>query len=126
MGELWYILSPRERIEGSLLLCGMALGAMFEAVSVGLLVPFVAVLKEPDLVFRIPAAVSLLSFLNIRNPQAVLIAIGLGLIGVFVVKSGYLVLLYRWLFQYVFDKQVRLARQLMTCYRSAGYTVDLA
>ena len=125
IAQLWYILNPRERIEGSLLLCGMALGAMFEAVSVGLLVPFVAVLKEPDLVLRIPAAVSLLSFLNIREPQAVLIAIGLGLIGVFVVKSGYLVLLYRWLFQYVFDKQVRLARQLMTGYLSVGYTFHL-
>jgi ATP-binding cassette subfamily C protein len=103
----------------------MALGAMFEAVSIGLLVPFVAVLKEPDLVLGIPAAVSLLSFLNIREPQAVVIAIGLGLIGVFVVKSGYLVLLYRWLFHYVFDKQVRLARQLMTGYLSVGYTFHL-
>ena len=59
IAQLWYILSPRERIEGSLLLCSMALGAMFEAVSIGLLVPFVAVLKEPDLVFRIPAGASI-------------------------------------------------------------------
>jgi ATP-binding cassette, subfamily B, bacterial PglK len=125
IAQLWYILSLRERVEGSLLLCSMALGAMFEAVSIGLLVPFVAVLKEPDLVFRIPAAASLLSFFNIREPHAVLIAIGLGLIAVFAVKSGYLVLLYRWLFRYVFDKQVRLARQLMTGYLSVGYTFHL-
>jgi hypothetical protein len=39
IGQLWEIFNPRERMEGALLLCGMALGAMFEAVSIGLLVP---------------------------------------------------------------------------------------
>jgi ATP-binding cassette, subfamily B, bacterial PglK len=125
IGQLWYILNPRERIEGSLLVCGMALGALFEAVSIGLLIPFVAVLREPDLVYKAPAVGSLLSFLNIHEPQGVLIAVGLGLVGVFIVKSGYLLLLYRWLFRYVFDKQVRLARQLLTGYLNVDYTFHL-
>ncbi len=125
LGQLWYILNPRERIEGSLLVCGMALGALFEAVSIGLLVPFIAVLKEPELVYKAPAAQSLLSFLNIHEPQGVLIAVGLGLVWIFVVKSGYLLLLYRWLFRYVFDKQVRLARQLLTGYLNVTYTFHL-
>src|SRR5713226_7479542 len=72
--QLWYILSPRERIEGSILLCGMALGALFEAVSIGLVVPFIAVLKEPGLVLNAPVAHGVLSFLNIRAPQELLIA----------------------------------------------------
>ena len=123
--QLWYILNRRERINGALLLCGMALGAMFEAVSIGLLVPFIAVLKEPELVDKAPAARSLLSFVNIREPQEVLVAIGLGLVGVFVIKSGYLVLLYRWLFRYVFEKHVNLARQLLTGYLNVPYTFHL-
>jgi ATP-binding cassette subfamily C protein len=125
IGQLWYILNRRERIEGALLLCGMALGAMFEAVSIGLLIPFIAVLKEPELVYKAPAARSLLSFVNIREPQEVLTAIGLGLVGVFVIKSGYLVLLYRWLFRYVFEKHVNLARQLLTGYLNVPYTFHL-
>jgi hypothetical protein len=40
-------LSPRERIEGAVLLGAMALGAMFEAVNVGLVVPFIAILRDP-------------------------------------------------------------------------------
>ena len=123
--QLRYIFNRRERIDGALLLCGMALGAMFEAVSVGLLVPFIAVLKEPELVDEAPVVPFLLSFLNIREPQGVLIAVALGLVGVFVVKSGYLLFLYRWLFRYVFDKQVRLARRLLTGYLSMPYTFHL-
>src|SRR6516164_2036960 len=103
----------------------MALGAMFEALSIGLLVPFVAVLKEPELVFKVPAARSLLSVLNIHDPQEVLIPVALGLVGVFIVKSAYLLLLYRWLFHYVFDKQVRVARQLLAGYLNVAYTFHL-
>jgi ATP-binding cassette subfamily C protein len=123
--QLWYILSPRERIEGSILLFGMALGALLEAVSIGLLVPFIAVLKEPGLVLDAPAAQPLLAYLNIRRPQELLIALGLGLAGAFVIKSGYLVFLYRWLVRYVFEKHVRLTRQLLTGYLSAPYTFHL-
>jgi ATP-binding cassette, subfamily B, bacterial PglK len=123
--QLWYILSPRERIGSLLLLCGMALAAMFEAVGIGLLVPFVAILKEPELVFRAAPARFLLSLLEIREPQAVIVAVGLGLVGIFVLKSGYLMILYRSLFRYVFGTQVRLARQLLTGYLSVAYTFHL-
>jgi ATP-binding cassette subfamily C protein len=122
IGQLWEIFNPRERMEGALLLCGMALGAMFEAVSIGLLVPFIAVLSDPTLVFKAAVGRSVFSFLNIREPQEVVVAVGLGLVTVFVIKSGYLVLLYRWLFRYVFDRQVRIASRLLTGYLSIGYT----
>jgi len=123
--QLWYILTPRERVEGAILLCGMALGALFEAVSIGLVIPFIAVLKDPGLVLEAPIAQPLLSVLNIREPQVLVITLGLGLVGAFVIKSGYLVLLYRWLFRYVFAKQVRLAHQLLTGYLRAPYTFHL-
>jgi len=123
--QLGYLLSPRERTQGMILLCGLALGALFEAVSISLVVPFIAVLKDPGLVLEAPIAQPLLSILHIRDPQVLLIALGLGLIAAFVIKSGYLLLLYRWLYRYIFAKQVALARQLMTGYLSAPYTFHL-
>jgi hypothetical protein len=45
--QLWYILTP----QGAFQLCAMGLGAFFEAVSIGV-IPFIAVLKEPDLLFK--------------------------------------------------------------------------
>jgi hypothetical protein len=44
--QLWFILTPQEKMEGAFLLCAMVLGAFFEAVSIGLVIPFIAVLKE--------------------------------------------------------------------------------
>ena len=123
--QLWYILSPRERIEGALLLCGMALGAVFEAVSIGLIVPFIAVLREPALVLDAPVAQPLLSALNIREPQVLIVVVGLAMVGGFVIKSGYLMLLYRWQFRYIFEKQAALTRQLLAGYLGVPYTFHL-
>ena len=55
--QLGYLLSPRERTQGMILLCGLALGALFEAVSISLVVPFIAVLKDPGLVLEAPIAI---------------------------------------------------------------------
>ncbi len=123
--ELWYILNRRERIEGFILLCAMALGALFEAISIGLVVPLIAVLKEPELLFRFSGVGTLFSFLNIHQPRQMLTAVGLGLICIFVIKSVYLVLLCRWQFRYIFATEVRLGRRLLTGYLTVSYTFHL-
>jgi ATP-binding cassette subfamily C protein len=108
-----------------MLFCGMALAALFEAVSIGLVVPFIAVLKDPGLLLNAAAAQPLLSALDIHRPQVLLIALGLGLAAAFLIKSSYLVLLYRWLFRYVFAMHVALVRQLLTRYLQAPYSFHL-
>jgi ATP-binding cassette, subfamily B, bacterial PglK len=123
--QLGYILSPRERLEGGFLLCGMALAALFEAVSIGLVIPFIAALKEPRLVLDAPLAQPLLSALGLRDPQTLLVALALGLVAAFVIKSTYLVLLYRWLFRYAFTMQVDLNRQLLAGCLSMPYPSHL-
>jgi ABC-type multidrug transport system fused ATPase/permease subunit len=123
--QLWCILGSRERTEGTILLCGIALSAFFEAVSIGLVFPFIAALKEPSLILDAPIAQPLLSTLHIDQPEVLLIVLGLGLVGAFAIKSGYLLLLTRWQFRYVFEIQVSLIRRLLTAYLNAPYTLHL-
>lgn len=123
--QLWYILAPQERIEGAFLLCAMVLGALFEAVSIGLVVPFIAVLREPELLFNSRFIGPLLSNLNINQPQELFFILGPALIALFAIKTGYLIQLYRWLFRYAMKKHVNLARQLLAGYLSAPYTLHL-
>ena len=51
--------------------------------------------------------------------------LGAALIALFAIKTGYLILLYRWLFRYAMKKHVNLARQLLAGYLSAPYTLHL-
>jgi ATP-binding cassette subfamily C protein len=122
IAPLWYILTRREKIESAFLLCAMVLGAFFEAVSIGLILPFVAVLKQPDLLVKAQHVLPLLSDLNIRDPRQLFFLLGPALIALFALKTGYLILMYRWLFRFAMRKQVSLARQLLTGYLNAPYT----
>jgi ATP-binding cassette subfamily C protein len=112
-------------MEGAFLLCAMALGACFEAVSIGLIIPVIAVLKEPELLFKAEFIQPLLSYLNIREPQDLFVILAPALIILFAMKTGYLVLLYRWLFGYAMRKHVSLARQLLAGFMTAPYTLHL-
>jgi ABC-type multidrug transport system fused ATPase/permease subunit len=123
--ELWYILTPREKIEAAFLLCAMVVGAFFEAVSIGLVIPFIAVLKQPELLVKAQRILPLLSDLNIHEPQQLFFLLGPALIALFAIKTGYLIQLYRWLFRYAMKKEVNLSRQLLTGYLNAPYVLHL-
>ncbi len=122
--QLWYLLTRREKIEGAFLLGALGLGALFEAVSIGLVVPLIAVVKEPELLRKVPFLRPLVTTLNLR-PEQLFLILGAGLVAVFTAKSGYLIQLYRWLFGFTFRKHVQLSRQLMDGYLNAPYTFHL-
>ncbi len=123
--QLWYILTPQERTRGALLLCAIVFGAFFEAMSVGLIIPFIAVLKKPELLFQSKYFGPLLSNLNIGDSRDLFFLLGPALIVLFAIKTGYLLQLYHWLFRYTLTKQVSLSRQLLAGYLSAPYTMHL-
>ena len=118
--QLWYILTPGKD-EGGFLLFGMFLGAFFETLSIGIVFPFIAVLKEPALLAKSRHLQPLLSHLNISEPRELFFILGLAFITLFSIKTGYLIFLYRWLFRYAMKNHVNLARQLLTGYLSAPY-----
>ena len=97
----------------------------FEAVSIGLVIPFIAVLKEPELLSKAQHVRPLLSDLNIHEPRQLFFIFGPALIALFAIKTGYLIQLYRWLFRYAMKKHVSLARQLLAGYLNAPYTLHL-
>jgi ATP-binding cassette subfamily C protein len=123
--QLWYILTPRERIEGAILIGAMVVGAFFETVSIGVVFPFIAVLKEPALLSKSKHLQPIAAYLDVTEPRKLFVILGLALIALFALKTGYLIQLYRWLFRYSMNKHVTLARQLLAGYLSAPYTLHL-
>ncbi|HTW87001.1 MAG TPA: ABC transporter ATP-binding protein [Candidatus Binataceae bacterium] len=123
--QLWYILTPQERMEAAFLLCAMALGAFFETVSIGVIFPFIAVLKQPELIAKSHHLQPLLSHLNLSKPRELFLPLGITLISLFAIKTGYLIFLYRWLYRYAMKKHVNLSRQLLGGYLRAPYTLHV-
>lgn len=123
--QIWRILTPQERKEGAFLLCAMVFGAVFETVSIGVVLPFIAVLKEPELLSKTGSLRPLLSTLNINDPRTLFFILGPALIALFTIKTAYLTVVYRWLFRYAMNMHVDLARQLLEGYLSAPYALHV-
>ncbi len=103
----------------------MVFGALLETVSIGAVLPFIAVLKEPEMLSKSAHMAPILSRLKGSSPQELVFSLGLTLIILFAMKTSYLVFLYRWLFGYSMRKQVSLARQLLAGYLAAPYILHL-
>ena len=67
------IFNRRERAQGTIVIFAMFLGALFEALGVGLVVPFVLAVSEPKHVFDAPLAAPLLAALDINEPHELLL-----------------------------------------------------
>jgi ATP-binding cassette, subfamily B, bacterial PglK len=93
--------------------------------NIGVVFPFIAVFKEPELLFKARHIGPLLSNLNIREPRELFFILGPALIALFAIKTGYFILLYHWLFRYAMKKHVNLARQLLAGFLSAPYTLHV-
>ena len=103
----------------------MILGAFLETVSIGVVFPFIAVLKEPELLSKSRFFQPLVSHVAVNEPRQLFFMLGVALIALFALKTGYLIQLYRWLFRYTMRKHVNLARQLLSGYLSAPYTLHV-
>lgn len=71
--ELWRVLSRRRQTQFWLLLALMVVASIAEAVSIGAVLPFLAVLTDPQRVFDHAAVKSLVSLLGIATPPQLLL-----------------------------------------------------
>jgi ATP-binding cassette, subfamily B, bacterial PglK len=120
--QAWLLFEPRERLRAVALLMMMMIGAGFEALGVGLVMPFIALLADPSSVTKMPVLAGLLEG---SSEATILMWMGLGLLGVYVIKNGYLALMYYVQFRFVFHNQVRLSRRLFASYLERPYAFHL-
>ena len=72
--NLWHLLTPSERRSAIMLLGLMLVGMALETLGVGLVIPAIALLTQPDYAERLPMLQSLLPRLG--NPSAQTVILG--------------------------------------------------
>lgn len=73
--RLWHFISPRRRVQFSLLLVLMVLTSFAEIFSLGAVLPFLGVLTSPDTVYKQPFLRPLFSFFEIASPEELLLPV---------------------------------------------------
>jgi len=93
--RLWRHMSPRRRGQFGLLLVLMILASFAEVLSIGAVLPFLAILTDPTRVFVHPISQPVVKLLEITDPQQLLLPLTVAF-GVAVLIAAALRLLLLW------------------------------
>lgn len=125
LGKLRYLLTAREQRQALLLLTLMMIGAVLEMVGVGAIPAFVALLSQPDRVYRYALTRSLISHLPNQSTTSIILWAAGALLTISVIKNSYIAALAFTQSRYVTNRQVRIARRLFEAYLRSPYTFHL-
>ncbi|TXD42834.1 ABC transporter ATP-binding protein [Lujinxingia vulgaris] len=123
--QIWSLFDPRQRRELLGLFMLMLIGAGFEALGVGIVMPFISLINDPSAAYDVPLAADLLNTLGVSTANGVVMAAGVALLLTFTLKNLVLGLMYHLKFRFVFDNQVRLSRRLFGAYLYSPYAFHL-
>lgn len=123
--KILYIFTRQQKVQGLALAVGMLFGAGLEVLGIGLVVPIVTLMTDPELALNLKYVGPVLAALGIDDRREMLLGGGGAMILMMVIKSGYLAVLYRAMYRFVFRQQVNLSQELLEGYLTAPYTFHL-
>ena len=93
--RLWHHISKRRRTQFALLLILMILASFAEIISIGAILPFLAVLTDPDRIFNYPSVQPFIHAAGLTSPTQLLLPLTI-LFGIAALISGAIRLLLLW------------------------------
>ena len=124
--ELFSVLTRRERWH--LLALGVLalVGALAEALSIGAIFPFIALISSPDAVLRHPAAAWLVKIIGSPGISQLVLIAACALIVIYLLKNLFIAALYAYQSRFVSDVEARLGIALLATYVRAPFSARLA
>jgi len=123
--KLWYLLTSAQRRVALVLVGAMLIGMVLETLSIGLVIPALALMTQSDLAVRYPVLVPWLNSLGNPSHERLVIAGMLTLVAVFAVKSLFLAFLAWWQARFAFGFQADISHRLFTGYLRQPYIFHL-
>ena len=115
--------TDRRRVMGVLML--ILMGTLLEILGVGLVIPVVTLLSQPDVTSTSPTLKSLREALGAPSQRALMLwALG-GMLVVFVVKNAFIFLSTWFQVRFLYNYQAKLAGELMAGYLNRPYALHL-
>ena len=116
-----YILDKRQKRNLAILALFIAIGSMFEMLSISAVLPVVNVITDPEVINTNKWYRALGDFLKIHEARQYIFVLSLILIFMYIVKNLFLILLYKLQYRYINNNQKRISYKLMQCYLSQDY-----
>ena len=123
--KIWSILTSAERRSAVPLLGLMFIGMVLETLSVGLVIPALAMLTQSDIALNYPALQPALQMLGSHSPQNLVVGGMLVLVGVYLIKALFLAYLAWQQMRFAYGVQAQLSQRLFTVYLRQPYTFHM-
>jgi ABC-type multidrug transport system fused ATPase/permease subunit len=125
LSKIHFLITPAERRSALMLLGLMVIGMVLETLGIGLLIPAIALLTQPDYAARFPVLQPLLAALGNPSQQNLVIGGMLILVGAYLVKAVFLAFLAWWQTRFAFGVLAQVSQRLFTIYLRQPYTFHL-
>jgi ATP-binding cassette, subfamily B, bacterial PglK len=123
--KIFYLLPKRDPIRVAFLFLLMLVAAGLEVIGIGMIPAFVSIVATPELVLEHESLQALLNFFSVETSQDLLILGSAVLVGVFILKSIYIVIFNFYEARFVYNRRYHLMHRLMRAYMYAPYTFHL-
>jgi len=120
-----YLFNRREKLQIVVLLILILVGALLETFVVGLIYPFISVLKRPEIIHEHWMSSWVYRVMRAGSDKEFIVWIAVGLIGVYLLKNVYLIFLAYTQSRFIFNKQRMFSRRFFTFYLHQPYTFHL-
>lgn len=123
--KLLLLFNKRDKRKLLIIFGMMVVAALFETLGIGLIVPFVGILTNPDMIKNQVILSYLYDLFNFGSTTGFIIFSVLFLLTVFILKNSYLLLFNYIQFKIILNQQVKLSRDLFKEYLTKPYTFHL-
>ncbi len=122
---LWSLLPGHRKYEAIRLCLMLMAGMALEMVGVGLILPVIALLTKPDLIFQHAIVQKMSEYVDLPSQQNLVLIIMVMLVVVYLVKNLYLGFLVWVQSRFIYGMQSEMAQKLFAIYLKQPYTFHL-
>lgn len=123
--KIIYILPKGDSFKFFILLLLMLFAALLEVAGIGMIPAFVAIVADPERVMEIEWLEPVLTMLEISNSQDLLIWGSITLVGIFIIKSLYIIAFNYFESRFIYRRRYTISHRMMRAYMHAPYIFHL-
>lgn len=123
--RLGYIFDKKDKWKLTLLTAAIVAGSFLELIAVMVFVPFIDVLQNPETIQKEWYLKAVYDLFHFHSNRGFMIFIAGCIIGIYVVKNGYLILEKDYIFRFSYNTQMKLSTRLLSAYMKEPYTFHL-
>lgn len=125
VSKIWVLFNKNDKKKFIILFFMLIAAAIFETAGIGLIVPFVGIVTNPEMIQEQAVLSFIYNVLNFQSNNSFILFSVCVLLAVFFVKNVYLLLFFNVQYKIIYNQKVKLSRTMFKEYLTKPYTFHL-